>query len=138
MTEEHFIGKVGQKAVIEKGGRVLITRNPLVDGEYWELPGGRMNVGELPSEGLVRELKEELGVIVQVCEVISIAQYFHQRDEAYALMIGYRVVLEDERAQFVADPKEVAEWRWVTKAEVAEVNLYPDCADILVAYFKNR
>lgn len=137
MSEEHFKGKVVQKAVIERGDRVLIVHN-LKMGDYWELPGGRLNVGELPSEGLVRELEEELGVATRVCEMVSVAQYYHQRDKAHALVIGYRVVLEDESIEFNTDSNEVAEWQWVTEAELTGIDMYSDCADVLVAYFKNR
>ena len=52
--------------LIDDGGRVLITRRrddqPL--GGMWEFPGGKLEPGEAPTDGLARELREELGVDV--------------------------------------------------------------------------
>ncbi len=51
-------------ALIDEGGRVLITRRP--EGKpmagLWEFPGGKVEQGETPERAALRELWEELGV----------------------------------------------------------------------------
>ena len=51
-------------AVIERRGRVLITRRLSTDhiGGAWEFPGGKRRVGETWTACLKRELIEELGI----------------------------------------------------------------------------
>ncbi len=51
---------VGCLAVLRAEGRFLILRQPHRPG--WTLPGGLLHRGELPADGLRRELREELGL----------------------------------------------------------------------------
>jgi 8-oxo-dGTP pyrophosphatase MutT (NUDIX family) len=52
-------------AVARNGsGRVLLVRRS--DDGYWELPGGRVEVGESASAAVVREVAEETGVTIKV------------------------------------------------------------------------
>ena len=54
--------------LVFRGGKLLITRRPAGAhlGGLWELPGGKREPGETFSECLVRELREELGIEVEV------------------------------------------------------------------------
>jgi 8-oxo-dGTP diphosphatase len=47
-------------------GRVLIGQRPAgkAMAGLWEFPGGKIEKGERPEETLIRELKEELGIVV--------------------------------------------------------------------------
>lgn len=47
----------------ENGGVLLCLRN---DMDLWNLPGGRMEKGEVPEECVIREIKEETGLDVIV------------------------------------------------------------------------
>jgi len=53
-------------ALFDASGRVLIAQRP--DGKAlagrWEFPGGKLDAGEAPYDGLLRELREELGIEV--------------------------------------------------------------------------
>ena len=51
----------------DAAGRVLIAKRPehKHHGGYWEFPGGKLDPGETAALGLVRELREELGITVE-------------------------------------------------------------------------
>jgi 8-oxo-dGTP diphosphatase len=59
-------------AVIVREGCVLACRrNPdRSAGGKWEFPGGKVEHAEAPEEALVREIREELGVDIEVGELI--------------------------------------------------------------------
>jgi 8-oxo-dGTP diphosphatase len=54
-------------ALVDADGRVLIAQRP--EGKsmagLWEFPGGKIETDERPEQSLIRELKEELGIIVK-------------------------------------------------------------------------
>lgn len=56
--------------VRDSARRVLLVRR--VDDGYWELPGGRIDVGESASDAAVREVAEEAGVEVKVTDVAGV------------------------------------------------------------------
>ena len=77
---------------IEREGRYLITQRmakavlPLL----WEFPGGKIESGESPFDALVREWREEMGVIVREAEYIFSFTHTYQ-DRQVALDV-WRVI----------------------------------------------
>jgi 8-oxo-dGTP diphosphatase len=59
-------------------GRVLIAQRPAGKSlaGRWEFPGGKLAAGEEPYAGLVRELREELGIEVRGAK--RLMRYAHQ------------------------------------------------------------
>jgi ADP-ribose pyrophosphatase YjhB (NUDIX family) len=58
--------RVTAKALIFFDDRILLIRKP--EG-VWDLPGGRLEIGEDPEEALRREIREELGIKAEVTEL---------------------------------------------------------------------
>jgi 8-oxo-dGTP pyrophosphatase MutT (NUDIX family) len=56
--------------VSDERGRVLLQRRS--DNGYWNLPGGRIELGESASAACVREVKEETGLDVEVVRLIGV------------------------------------------------------------------
>src|SRR5919201_4091350 len=58
---------VAAVALIDTDGRVLLAQRPAGKSMagLWEFPGGKVETGERPEETLIRELKEELGIVVR-------------------------------------------------------------------------
>lgn len=53
-------------ALIDQTGRLMLQRRPThgVHGGLWEFPGGKVEHGESAAPALARELREELGIII--------------------------------------------------------------------------
>lgn len=66
-------------AVIHDSGQILCVQRPSHSREYisqkWEFPGGKVENGETFPEALLREVREELGVAVEVGPLL--ATVFH-------------------------------------------------------------
>jgi 8-oxo-dGTP pyrophosphatase MutT (NUDIX family) len=61
---------IAQGRLRDGDGRVLLCQ--LTYKREWDLPGGVVEVGEAPAAGLAREIHEELGVIVEVGELLTV------------------------------------------------------------------
>ena len=53
-------------ALIDVSGRIFVQQRPhgKAMAGLWEFPGGKVETGEAPEDALIRELDEELGIIV--------------------------------------------------------------------------
>jgi ADP-ribose pyrophosphatase YjhB (NUDIX family) len=64
----------GDAAVIDKHGYLLLIRR--ADNSLWAMPGGALEVGETPAQGVVRETLEETGV---ACSPTALVGVFDSR-----------------------------------------------------------
>ena len=79
---------VAALALFDRHGRVLLARRP--EGKsmagLWELPGGKIERGERPEQGLCREIHEELGLVVLPEHLTPLAFASHAYAEFHLLM----------------------------------------------------
>jgi 8-oxo-dGTP diphosphatase len=78
-------------ALVDPDGRVLVAQRP--PGKpmagLWEFPGGKLRPGETPEAGLIRELREELGVDTEASCLAPLSFASHAYDSFHLLMPLY-------------------------------------------------
>jgi 8-oxo-dGTP diphosphatase len=104
-----------------RDGRALVTvRAVEPEKGRLDLPGGFLDVGEHPADGLVREAEEELGVKIEVVGApILLATFTYGPDGAYVLAIGFRARIVEGSPQPTDD---VAQIRWVSADELDDLD----------------
>ncbi len=119
-------------AVIRKDGRLLIASRPRKSdfSEYWELPGGKMRLGESPAECVERELQEELNA-----EIIALDTIFQTRWDYPEKRVIIFFVRAFERRNSCLSPQEGQEIAWVRMDDFLEYNIL--AADMLFLEFLN-
>jgi 8-oxo-dGTP diphosphatase len=133
---EHFLGKVALKAFIEREGKILIVRD-VNDDDVWEIPGGRLDEGEAPEAGLARELREELGVEIEVGELIYTEQSLHTQKGEWTLFLVFRASIKGNNP-FVLQADEIAEAKWVDQPHLNDQKIYPVYLKSIEAHFKKQ
>jgi len=126
VTVDDLMTVVVVAAVIENGGRFLVTRRPKgvhLEG-VWEFPGGKCDRGETLRDGLARELREELDVASQAGEEI------YNTTHAYP---DRTIELHFFRCNLLGEPNPQLgqEMRWVTREELAGLDFPPADAELI-------
>jgi 8-oxo-dGTP diphosphatase len=89
--------------------RVLMVKNA---GSVWTLPGGAVETGETLEEAVVREVKEETNLTVEVEELLAVNEAFFLKKEVHPLFFTFKTrVLEGEIS--ILDQEEIEEIQWV-------------------------
>jgi mutator protein MutT len=120
-------------AVIVDGGRVLLIRRgqPPLHGR-WSLPGGVVEIGETLHEAIVREVREETGLEVEVGPVLEVLDRIERdpdnRVEYHYVIIDYRCLVRGGRLTCGSDADDV---RWVAASDVAAFGVTAAVADVV-------
>lgn len=84
---------VSIKGVVLREDQVLLLRN---ERQEWELPGGKIELGESPEECLAREVEEETGWPIRVAEVLDTWMYHIAQAKKDVFIVTYGCYLLSE------------------------------------------
>ena len=113
-------------AIIRKDDKIFATQRGYGEWkDWWEFPGGKMEVGETPEEALVREIREELSAEISVDEFLCTVEYdypaFHLKMHCYLCSLVTEALHLNEH--------EAA--KWLTKDELNSVKWLPADAELI-------
>ena len=125
---------VAAVALVDVDGRVLVSERP--PGKQlaglWEFPGGKVEPGETPEQGLVRELEEELGIVAKVDCLAPFVFASHAYADFHLLMPLYLL----RRWEGLVRRREHADLAWVRPSKLADYPMPPADAP-LVAHLRD-
>jgi 8-oxo-dGTP diphosphatase len=110
-------------ALIDVDGRILITQRPAGRpmAGLWEIPGGKVEAGEAPEQTLIRELNEELGIVVQEPCLAPLTFASHAYADFHLLMPLYVC----RRWEGIAVAKEGQQLAWVRPQKLKDYPMPP-------------
>ncbi|HZC76870.1 MAG TPA: NUDIX hydrolase [Ktedonobacterales bacterium] len=109
--------RIGVFAVIERDGRYLLARRR--DIGWWNLPGGGLEAGETVDEGLAREVREEVGVEIEIVRLVGV----YSKPGKQEVVLTFLCRLRDPQAQPTTS-EEVSEVAWFSP-EALPTDLLP-------------
>jgi 8-oxo-dGTP diphosphatase len=116
-------------ALLDTDNRILVGSRPAGKpfAGYWEFPGGKVEAGETPEMALIRELHEELGILIKPSCLSPFTFVSHAYESFHMLMPVFMCRFWENLPQ----PREGQDLRWVRPAQFADYKFVPGSIPLL-------
>lgn len=113
-------------AVIVDGGKILLAqRKPGAHMELrWEFPGGKLEEGEHPEQCLIREIKEELDLTIEIIDIYKVVKFKYEENDV--LILCYKCRPVGGKARIV----DCNAFRWIGRDQLDQFEYVP--ADVAI------
>jgi ADP-ribose pyrophosphatase YjhB (NUDIX family) len=125
--------------VTNRDGAILMVHK--TDNDLWALPGGAMDVGESMADAVIREVKEETGVDVEVTGLVGIysnpnhVMAYDDGEVRQQCSICFTTRLLGGRLATSSETKEV---RFVAPGDLDALNIHPSMRLRIDTYLERR
>jgi 8-oxo-dGTP diphosphatase len=132
--KEHIVTSV-VAVIVDKDERVLLTRRNVPPfHDQWVMPGGKIDLGESIQDALKREVHEEVGLEIEIENLIDVFEHLTPgEDNCHFVILYYRC--RPVYCDIVRNESEVAEAVWVPWAALPDYAMPAGASYILAKVF---
>lgn len=114
-------------AILRENEKMLICQRSSTDecGMLWEFPGGKVEEGEEKKQAIMREMREELGVEIDVVDVFAETDYFFNGREIHFTFFNARIASGALQLNVHDDA------RWITCEQLGDFEFMPPDKEVL-------
>jgi 8-oxo-dGTP diphosphatase len=113
-----------------RGRLLLIKRGHEPGAGLWSLPGGRIEPGETDTEALVREIREETGLVIEARQLIGAVQRPGQDGD----VLDIRDYAATVTGGTLGAGDDAADARWVDVAELRSLPVTEGLTETLASW----
>lgn len=121
-------------AAMVRNGKVLIAQREV--GSHmelrWEFPGGKLEPDETPEECIVREIKEELDMDIEVIDIYKVVKFNYEEKDI--LLLCYLCGILKGEGKTI----ECNDFKWVRRDELANYDFVPADLQIVEKLMKDE
>lgn len=124
------------KALIVNDGKVLLIKRSDKEEVYtglWDIPGGRLKLGEPPHDGLKREAVEEIGIEVEIQKPWHVWDFTTDKGETQVIGITFICSIKPGAIKL---SEEHTEYLWATLNEVTILPMDKYLRKEIIDYFE--
>lgn len=104
-----------------QNGEILVARRKTGKklAGFWEFPGGKIEPGESPRECLVRELQEEMNLVIEIGDYVG--EHIHEYEEGPIRLVAYKGKIVGGEIKL----KDHDHYLWLSPRDLEKENLAP-------------
>lgn len=125
--------KVSVAVIFNANKQVLITRRSFKSDHAgcWEFPGGKVEQGEDPRQTVIREVKEEVGLIVKNFNLTDEIHHSYKHQTVHLFV--YKIIHFEGKPQCLENQLEL---RWVAVNQLNEFD-FPEANRKIIEFISN-
>jgi ADP-ribose pyrophosphatase len=112
----------GVKGLIIKNNQYLAVHKVGIIDDKYELPGGRMQFGETIEQTLIREIQEELNILIEPIKLIDTWNYINENNTNQVTGVIYLCKIIDNEA-IIKLSDEHTDYKWFPFNDVSKMNI---------------
>ena len=124
-------------AIITEHDRVVLVEHRKRGQRYWVLPGGRLEGNETLETALRREIREELGLEIQVRELVIVCETLAP-DRHIVNLIFHAEIGEGAAPRLDPNDPVLAGWQWVAVNRLPRMDFRPPIAPTIQSVIAER
>ncbi|MGH7203825.1 MAG: NUDIX domain-containing protein [Candidatus Levyibacteriota bacterium] len=120
-----YIGVGVGAAIFNKGGKLFLSKRGIKaknERGKWEIPGGGVEFGETFEQALKREIKEEIGVEIEVMDLLGICDHIIPKEKQHWVAPTYLCKISKGTPK-ILEPEKCAEMGWYSIEEAQALPL---------------
>ena len=129
----NLIGKLAAGCVILDGNKILLLHSK--KRNWYELPGGKLEESESLEEGARRELKEEVGIEVDLVKKLGVTNF--ETDEYLLNYTWFLGEIKDGQKPKICEPKKFDSFKYLSINELGKHKLSTNMKNLVIE-IKNK
>jgi len=115
-----YIGVGVGAIIVDEQGKLFLARRGIKAGNergLWEFPGGAVEFGETLRDALVREIREEYGITIEVGDLLTVTDHILPDEQQHWVSPSYicRIL---EGVPEITEPEKCSEIGWFALEEI--------------------
>lgn len=102
--------------IINEKGEILIAKTPKLKN-CWTIPGGHLEFGEKLEDALLREVREETGLVVKIGKMVNFCESINLNDDNFHMISFHFLCFLQGSSDLKLDQRELFEGKWVEPKE---------------------